>query len=61
VRVRGKTVGFLWLDEGEAGVADISIPTVQEVGRLIGLALEILVLRQKVRAGARLTGGGPPD
>ncbi len=61
VRVRGKTAGFLWLDEGEAGVAAISIPTVQEVGRLIGLALEILVLRQKVRAGARLTGGGPPD
>ncbi|HVN32469.1 MAG TPA: hypothetical protein VMT45_10835 [Thermoanaerobaculaceae bacterium] len=61
VRVRGKTAGFLWLDQGEEGVGDISIPTVQEVARLIGLALEILVLRQKVRAGARLTGGGPPD
>ncbi len=61
VRVRGKTAGFLWLDEGVDGVAEISIPTVQEVARLIGLALEILVLRQKVRAGARLTGGGPPD
>jgi hypothetical protein len=61
IRVRGKTAGFLWLDGGEEGVGDISIPTVQEVARLIGLALEILVLRQKVRAGARLTGGGPPD
>jgi hypothetical protein len=61
VRVRGKAAGFLWLDQGEEGVGDISIPTVQEVARLIGLALEILVLRQKVRAGARLTGGGPPD
>jgi hypothetical protein len=61
IRVRGKTAGFLWMDEGEAGVGEISIPTVQEVARLIGLALEILVLRQKVRAGARLTGGGPPD
>jgi hypothetical protein len=61
VRVRGKAAGFLWLDQGEEGVGEISIPTVQEVARLIGLALEILVLRQKVRAGARLTGGGPPD
>jgi hypothetical protein len=61
VRVRGKTAGFLWLDQGEESVADISIPNVQEVARLIGLALEILVLRQKVRAGARLTGGAPPD
>jgi hypothetical protein len=61
VRVRGKAAGFLWLDQGEEGVGEISIPTVQEVARLIGLALEILVLRQKVRAGARLTGGSPPD
>lgn len=61
VRVRGKTAGFLWLDEGEVSVADISIPNVQEVARLIGLALEILVLRQKVRTGARLTGAAPPD
>ena len=61
VRVRGKTAGFLWLDEGEVSVADISIPNVQEVARLIGLALEILVLRQKVRTGARLTGAAQPD
>jgi hypothetical protein len=61
VRVRGKTAGFLWLDQGEESVGEISIPNVQEVGRLIGLALEILVLRQKVRTGARLTGGAPPD
>jgi hypothetical protein len=61
VRVRGKTAGFLWLDQGEESVADISLPNVQEVARLIGLALEILVLRQKVRTGARLTGAAPPD
>jgi hypothetical protein len=61
VRVRGKNAGFLWLDEGEESVSDLSIPNVQEVARLIGLALEILVLRQKVRTGARLTGGAPPD
>jgi hypothetical protein len=61
VRVRRKTAGFLWLDEGEGGVADIPIPTVQEVARLLGLALEILVLRQKVRTAARLTEASPPD
>ena len=61
VRVRGKPAGFLWLDEGEKPVGDVPIGAVQEVARLAGLALEILVLRQKVRAGARLTEGVPPD
>ena len=61
VRVRGKVVAFLWLDQGPEGVAGISIPLVQEVARLAGLAIEILVLRQKVRAGARLTEAVPSD
>jgi hypothetical protein len=55
VWVRGKVAAFLWLDQGVDGVTGISIPLVQEVARLAGLAIEILVLRQKVRAGARLT------
>ncbi len=61
VRVRGKVVAFLWLDQGRDGVAGVSIPLVQEVARLAGLAIEILVLRQKVRAGARLTDTVPTD
>ena len=36
VRVRGKVVAFLWLDQGADGVAGISIPLVQEVARLAG-------------------------
>jgi hypothetical protein len=61
VRVRGKVVAFLWLDQGAEPVAGLSIPLVQEVARLAGLAIEILVLRQKVRAGARLTETVPSD
>jgi hypothetical protein len=61
VRVRGKAVAFLWLDQGEASVADVHIQNVQETSKLAGLALEILVLRQKVKTGARLTEGGGPD
>jgi len=61
VKVRGKVAGFLWLDNGDESVAEVSIPKVQEVARLTGLALEVLVLRQKVRAGARLTEATSPD
>ena len=61
VRVRGKVVAFLWLDQGPGGIAGISLPPVQEAARLAGLAIEILVLRQKVRAGARLTEAVPSD
>ena len=61
VRVRGKVVAFLWMDQGADGVTGVSIPLVQEVARLAGLAIEILVLRQKVRAGARLTETVPSD
>ena len=52
IRVRGRTAGFLWLDQGAKPVSDIPIGTVREIARLAGLALEILVLRQKVKAGA---------
>lgn len=52
LRVRGKLAGFLWLDKGEENVADLPIVKVREIGRLIGLTLEILVLRQKIKAGA---------
>ena len=61
IRVRGKAAGFLWLDNGQGGVADVPISTVQEVARLAGLALEVLVLRQKLRGGTRLTEPVPAD
>ncbi len=57
VRVRGKVASFLWLDCGEASVAELPLQAVREVARLTGLALEILVLRQKIKAGVRLTEG----
>lgn len=53
--VRGKPAGFLWLDNGPAGVAGISMPLAREAAALAGLALEVLVLRKKMRA--RLTAG----
>jgi len=55
VRVRGKVVAFLWVDRGEHGIADIPLPEVQEVARLAGLALEMLVVRQKLKAAQSLT------
>ena len=53
VKVRGKTAGYAWLDRGEEGVAGVPTGVVQEAARLAGLALEILVLRQKLRAITR--------
>ncbi len=61
IKVRGKVAGFLWLDNGRESVPEGLIPRVQEVARLTGLALEILVLRQKVRAATRLTEATSPD
>ncbi|MEW6337943.1 MAG: hypothetical protein AB1625_11155 [Acidobacteriota bacterium] len=61
IRVRSRVVALLWLDQGGASVADISIADVQEVARLAGLALETLVIRQKIRSGARLTEGAASD
>ncbi len=58
VRVRGRVAAFLWLDAGTASVADVPVAAVREAARLVGMALEILVLRQKLRAGARLTERG---
>lgn len=58
IRVRGKIVAYLWLDRGEQGVGEVSLPQVQEVARLAGLALEMLVLRQKLRATQALTATG---
>lgn len=56
--VRAKPAGFLWLDNGPAGVAGISMPLAREAAALAGLALEVLVLRKKIRAQPRLTAGG---
>ncbi len=55
--VRGKPAGFLWLDNGPEGVAGISMPLAREAAALAGLALEVLVLRNKIRAQPRLTAG----
>lgn len=57
IRVRGKTVAFLWVDRGEEGIAEVSVSRVQEVARLAGLALEMLVMRQKLKAASSLTAG----
>jgi hypothetical protein len=61
IRVRGKLAGFLWLDRGEEGVSELPIQTARELARLTGLALEILVLRQKIKIGIRLTESGSGD
>lgn len=61
IKVRGKLAGFVWVDRGEEEIAKVSAKEVEEVARLAGLALEILVLRQKIKAGTRLTEGGATD
>ncbi len=55
IRVRGKPVAFIWLDNGERSAAGISVDAVKQVARSAGLALEILVLQQKIRTAGRLT------
>ncbi len=55
--VRGKPAGFLWLDNGPQGVAGISVPLARQAAALAGLALEVLVLRNKIRTQPRLTAG----
>jgi len=55
VRLRGKPVAFLWLDNGERGVTDTPLATARETARLAGLALEVVVLRQKIKVPGRLT------
>jgi len=54
ITVRGNAAGFVWVDCGDAGVAEVPITRVQEAARLTGLALEILVLRQKIKGVSRL-------
>lgn len=61
VRVRGKPVAFVWLDQGEQSAATVPVDAVQRVARLTGLALEILVLQQKIRTAGRLTEGVMAD
>jgi hypothetical protein len=55
VRVRNKVVAFVWLDQPGGDVAAIPVAVVREATRLTGLALEVLVLRQKMRSAGRLT------
>jgi hypothetical protein len=57
VPVRGKPVAFIWLDNGEQSVTTAAVDVVRHVARAAGLALEILVLQQKIRASGRLTEG----
>lgn len=55
--VRGKPAGFLWVDNGPQGVVGIAVPQIHQVAALVGLALEVLVLRKKIRDHPRLTEG----
>jgi hypothetical protein len=59
--VRGRPVAFVWLDNGEQSVTTAAVDVVQRVARAAGLALEILVLQQKIRASGRLTEGAVAD
>jgi len=61
VRVRNKPVAFIWLDNGEKSVAGAPIDEVKQAARAAGLALEILVLQQKIRSTGRLTEGAVAD
>ena len=61
VKVRGKTAAFLWLDRGESGVTDIPVPLVREVARVLGLTLEVLVIRRKIKTESSLTEGSSQD
>jgi hypothetical protein len=61
VKVRGKAAAFLWLDRGESGVAAIPVPLVREVARVLGLTLEVLVIRRKIKTESSLTEGSPGD
>jgi hypothetical protein len=54
ITVRGNTAAFVWVDCGEATVAEVPVTLVQDAARLTGLALEILVLRQKIKGISRL-------
>jgi len=55
VRVRGKVIAFAWLDDGDGDVSGFPIGPIREAARLAGLALEVIVLRQKIKATGGLT------
>ena len=55
VKVRGRVAAFLWLDSPGRPAASIPAGPVEEAARLAGLALEILVLRQKIKPASHLT------
>jgi hypothetical protein len=55
IRVRGKPASFVWLDNGERSATGAAVDHVQRVARCAGLALEILVLQQKIRTAGHLT------
>ena len=61
IKVRGKAAAFLWLDRGEAGVAEVPVALVREVARVLGLTLEVLVIRRKIKTESNLTEGSPGD
>ena len=43
---------------GDLPAAELPVDTIERVARSIGMALEILVLRHKIRSMGRLTAGG---
>lgn len=61
VRVRKKTVAFVWLDQETGGVGEIPIPLVRQVAEKLGITLEVMVLRQKIRQLQPLTAGVGAD
>jgi hypothetical protein len=61
LRVRERTVGFLWLDRGDEALGEVPLQVIRDVARLTGLALEALVIRHKIRSSQRLTGGAAAD
>lgn len=55
IRVRGKAIAFAWLDDGDSDVSSFPIGAIREATRLAGLALEVIVLRQKIKVSGGLT------
>lgn len=55
IRVRGKVIAFAWLDDGDGDVSALPVATVRAAARLAGLALEVIVLRQKIKSSGGLT------
>ena len=55
IRVRGKAIAFAWLDDGDSDVSSLPVGSIREAARLAGLALEVIVLRQKIKATGGLT------